>query len=155
MTTARDVIAEILCRAAGPECDCGDSPCVYYRTADGLLASDSVRQELAALLNPWRPINLADPDVKLMHENLWAIHERKALGLRVSAEHYLFLTRRPSFGFDEAMAVCERGFKAWAAKEHNHKWFKRIDGTPIPNDLMVNIAEVMMQLPLPAPPSED
>jgi hypothetical protein len=52
MTTARDVIAEILCRAAGPECDCGDSPCVYYRTADGLLASDSVRQELAALLNP-------------------------------------------------------------------------------------------------------
>jgi hypothetical protein len=62
MTTARDVIAEILCRAAGPECDCGDSPCVYYRTADGLLASDSVRQELAALLNPWRPIETAPKD---------------------------------------------------------------------------------------------
>lgn len=24
------------------------------------------------------------------------------------------------------------GFKAWAAKPHNAKWVKRIDGTPIP-----------------------
>src|SRR6266851_2617052 len=62
MTPTRDVIAEMLCRAAGPECDCGDSPCVYYRAADGLLASDSIRLELAALFNPWRPIETAPKD---------------------------------------------------------------------------------------------
>jgi hypothetical protein len=40
----------------------------------------------------------------------------------------------------EAFALVEKGFENWKNKEHNKKWFKRIDGTPIPNDLMVNIA---------------
>ena len=43
--------------------------------------------------------------------------------------------------FFRAMGLAERGFENWKAKEHNAKWFKRIDGTPIPNDLLVNIAE--------------
>lgn len=44
-------------------------------------------------------------------------------------------------GFDAAMRIAERGFKTWAEKEHNKKWVERIDGTPIVNDLLVNIAE--------------
>lgn len=43
--------------------------------------------------------------------------------------------------FTRAMDIAERGFKTWRSKPHNAKWFKRIDGTPIPNDLLVNIAE--------------
>lgn len=42
--------------------------------------------------------------------------------------------------FSEAMRICEEGFNNWKEKEHNQKWFKKIDGTPIPNDLLVNIA---------------
>jgi bacterioferritin-associated ferredoxin len=47
-------------------------------------------------------------------------------------------------GFISAMDVVERGFKAWKDQPHNAKWFKRIDGTPIPNDLAVNIAEAIV-----------
>jgi len=43
--------------------------------------------------------------------------------------------------FMEAMSLAERGLEIWKAKEHNAKWWRRIDGTPIPNDLLVNIAE--------------
>jgi len=53
VTAARDVIAKILCDAAGPGCDCDlfRAPCVYYKAADGLLsAPDHVRLELAVLL---------------------------------------------------------------------------------------------------------
>ena len=47
--------------------------------------------------------------------------------------------------FVRAMAIAEEGFEAWAAKEHNRKWLRRIDGTPIRNDLLVNIAEAMVR----------
>lgn len=45
--------------------------------------------------------------------------------------------------FVEAMALVEEGFNNWKNKEHNKKWFKKIEGTPIPNDLMVNIASAI------------
>lgn len=35
------------------------------------------------------------------------------------------------------------GIDAWKNKPHNAKWWKRIDGTPIPNDLAVCIAEAL------------
>jgi hypothetical protein len=44
-------------------------------------------------------------------------------------------------GFIDAMSLAERGLEIWKAKEHNAKWWRKIDGTPIPNDLLVNIAE--------------
>jgi len=31
------------------------------------------------------------------------------------------------------------GYDAWAAKPHNAKWVRKIDGTPIANDIVVNI----------------
>ncbi len=37
----------------------------------------------------------------------------------------------------------QRGFEAWAAKPHNAKWVRRLDGTPIANDVVVNIFEAM------------
>jgi hypothetical protein len=43
--------------------------------------------------------------------------------------------------FVTALALCEQGLEKWKAKPHNAKWWRRIDGTPIPNDLLVNIAE--------------
>lgn len=45
--------------------------------------------------------------------------------------------------FIQAMDIVEQGFEAWAAKEHNRKWVSRIEGTPIRNDLLVNIAEAI------------
>lgn len=33
----------------------------------------------------------------------------------------------------------QKGFDEWAAKTHNKKWAKRVDGTPIPNDVVMCI----------------
>jgi hypothetical protein len=53
---------------------------------------------------------------------------------------------RAEIGYSQAMDAIEAGFAAWAAKPHNAKWVRRIDGTPIPNDLKVNIAEAVARL---------
>lgn len=42
--------------------------------------------------------------------------------------------------FVEAMTAAQAGYDTWAAKPHNAKWAKMIYHTPIPNDLLVNIA---------------
>jgi len=46
--------------------------------------------------------------------------------------------------FAEAMSLAEEGFEVWAAKDYNKKWVRRIEGTPIRNDLIVNIATAFM-----------
>lgn len=33
----------------------------------------------------------------------------------------------------------QEGFDEWAGKPHNKKWLRKIDGTPIPNDVVVCI----------------
>ena len=43
------------------------------------------------------------------------------------------------------MDIVEDGFHTWKAKEHNARWAAYIDGTPIPNDLKVNIAEAIVR----------
>lgn len=50
-------------------------------------------------------------------------------------------TEPERLSFIEAMSLAERGLEIWKAKDHNAKWWRRIDGTPISNDLLVNIAE--------------
>ena len=50
-----------------------------------------------------------------------------------------------------ALAIAEKGFDAWAAKPHNRKWFRKIDGTPIKNDLLVNIATAFAEALIAAP----
>ena len=42
--------------------------------------------------------------------------------------------------FGNALKIVTDGFENWKSKPHNAKWFRRIDGTPIPNDLCVCIA---------------
>lgn len=46
--------------------------------------------------------------------------------------------------FHQALTVAKTGLEAWKAKPHNARWWRRIDGTPIPNDLLVNIAEAFV-----------
>ena len=41
------------------------------------------------------------------------------------------------------MQDVQGGYDAWAAKPHNAKWVRKIDGTPIPNDIVVNIFEAL------------
>lgn len=46
------------------------------------------------------------------------------------------------------------GYREWAAKPHNAKWVRKIDGTPIPNDLPVCIFNALKEAgfaPSPAP----
>ena len=45
--------------------------------------------------------------------------------------------------FGQAFDTVRRGLDVWRAKEHNAKWWARIDGTPIPNDLTVCIAQAV------------
>lgn len=51
--------------------------------------------------------------------------------------------------FIQAMEIAERGLKAWAEQPHNEKWRRRIEGTPIPNDLLVCIATEMVKASKP------
>jgi hypothetical protein len=39
--------------------------------------------------------------------------------------------------------IVHKGFQQWAEKPHNKKWVKRLEGTPIANDLLVNITAAM------------
>lgn len=48
--------------------------------------------------------------------------------------------------FVAVLGAVQDGFNAWAAKSHNKKWFKQIDGTPIPNDLAVCAAEAVVRM---------
>jgi hypothetical protein len=48
-------------------------------------------------------------------------------------------------GFVEALDACNRGLELWKDKPYNAKWWKRIDGTPIPNNLLCCIAEILGQ----------
>ena len=52
---------------------------------------------------------------------------------------------KTKLNFVEALEACMRGFEIWCSKPHSAKWWQRIDGTPIPNDLLVNIAEIVAQ----------
>ncbi len=51
--------------------------------------------------------------------------------------------RAPVLPFSVALDAAEAGLAAWREKPHNAKWWRRIDGTPIPNDLLVNIASAL------------
>lgn len=48
--------------------------------------------------------------------------------------------------FSDAMEIAEDGLRRWREKDHNAKWWRKIDGTPIPNDLLVNIAQSMCEV---------
>lgn len=45
---------------------------------------------------------------------------------------------------ETVLQAAKRGYKDWAAKPHNKKWVKHIDGTPIPNDLVMCIADAIL-----------
>lgn len=60
------------------------------------------------------------------------------------------------FDFQEALRRCDAGLEAWRSKPNNKKWWRKIDGTPIPNDLLVNIAMQFTTAPKSeAPKTED
>ena len=46
----------------------------------------------------------------------------------------------------------QRGYDDWAAQPHNKKWVRKIDGTPIANDIVVRIFDALSQAePTPHP----
>ena len=73
---------------------------------------------------------IMDPNVSKNEREWWAAREIERLRAR---------------DFVTTLDTAQRGFNAWAAKPHNAKWVKMIDGTPIPNDLVVCIAEAFRE----------
>lgn len=61
----------------------------------------------------------------------------------------------PKLDWMGAMRIVQAGWATWAAKPHNARWVRKIDGTPIPNDLAVNIAQAFAdaEAASPTPPS--
>ena len=47
-------------------------------------------------------------------------------------------------GMREALSCVSVGYETWASKPYNAKWVRRIDGTPIQNDLLVNIQQAIL-----------
>jgi hypothetical protein len=39
------------------------------------------------------------------------------------------------------LTAASRGYTMWAMKPHNKRWAKKLDGTPIPNDLLVCVCQ--------------
>jgi len=60
----------------------------------------------------------------------------------------------PVIKWGRALDMAHAGFDAWAAKPHNRKWARSIDGTPIKNDLLVNIADAIVA-GIPETPMEE
>ena len=46
---------------------------------------------------------------------------------------------------EDWIEIAQRGFENWKAKPHNARWFRKIDGTPIPNDLTICIGEAFAE----------
>lgn len=86
-------------------------------------------------------------------ESATAVRNAKLAAISGAAAQALGLVRGPSYAAPaagdardalslfECMTIARRGFEHWAAKPHNRRWFKKIDGTPISNDLPVCIAD--------------
>jgi hypothetical protein len=51
--------------------------------------------------------------------------------------------RAAAMSMIEAMKTTQDGFELWRSKPHNKHWWRLIDGTPIPNDLSVCIAQAI------------
>lgn len=94
----------------------------------------------ALLAASWRPA--PHPD---------AISAAEARGRREGIEE---AAKDRAIGYSEAMRIVEAGYQAWAEKPHNARWSRRIAGTPIPNDLKVNIAETLARALSSIPPQE-
>lgn len=52
---------------------------------------------------------------------------------------------RSKLTFGALLDLAQEGLARWKDKEHNTKWWRQIGDTPIPNDLPVNIAEVIAE----------
>lgn len=63
------------------------------------------------------------------------------IDLRLAASRPAPVDREAVAWPESPIAIAQRGFEKWRAKEHNKKWFRKIDGTPIPNDVVVCIAQ--------------
>lgn len=86
--------------------------------------------------------------------------EDEVVALRVERDDYNELTEQnraalarvaeleKQFTFNELLTLCQRAHGIWRCKPHNKKWSKKLDGTPILNDLMVNVAETITRAAL-------
>ena len=75
----------------------------------------------------WLNLSTADSnDIKTVADRLLAV--------------YLPLGSVPLATSGQCVVIAQDAFNVWAEKQRNKRWFKRIDGTPIANDLIATMA---------------
>ncbi|MCL4069017.1 hypothetical protein M3484_20885 [Pseudomonas sp. GX19020] len=92
-------------------------------------------------------------------------YHHDALHLTIEEAHHVARNLISCFASDDAPEgdlisrtrdAVQAGYDAWAEKPHNAKWVRKIDGTPIPNDLVVCIqSAVCASLPAPQAQGEE
>lgn len=63
--------------------------------------------------------------------------------LAASPEVQKLVAEAEARGMERAAKLVPTGYTFWAKKPHNARWARKIDGTPIPNDLPVCIQEII------------
>ena len=114
------------------------------------LPSTDATQRTTSKLGAWLAAALDDPNVCAEMKadiEAWMNAGEPAYG------HAMQVVDREAVAWPESpIAIAQRGFEKWRAKEHNKKWFRKIDGTPIPNDVVVCIAQEFADTACPVMP---
>ena len=76
---------------------------------------------------------------KDMHHATVADHIEALIPQPASAALDKLIAEAEARGMERAAKLVPAGYAFWAQKPHNAKWVRKIDGTPIPNDLPVCI----------------
>ena len=82
---------------------------------------------------------------KLMEKIEEIIHDGRTRPFSRSATARAVLAVALASAAEDWIAVAQSGFETWKVKPHNARWFRKIDGTPIPNDLTICIGEAFAE----------
>lgn len=88
-----------------------------------------------------------------MAEQLMQDYARAAIEAALQSPAVQGEQQPAGYDFIQASKLCEQGLNTWKEKPHNKRWWKQIDGTPIPNDLLCCVAEAFTA-EQPAQPAE-
>jgi hypothetical protein len=113
--------------------------------ADGL-KRPAQPQAAPAQDDPLLPCDVALPNNTFIRKGCklsTLFHALECRGLKFAPSVTAAAPQEASVTFGSILDLAQEGLARWKDKPHNSKWWRRIDGTPIPNDLLVNIAEVI------------
>ena len=120
--------------ALAPGCCSASTPCNFQKEFPGLICDVC---QISSLMSRIHELESELASCRECRANLDCL-SRGAVPVRDDGAE-----RMAGLSFGAALDLAQEGLDRWREKPHNAKWWRRIDGTPIPNDLLVNIAEVI------------